>query len=136
VANLCGDGHRGPLLPDRAVDVADSAVGGSAAASASASTSLRFTPPRELTQRPPLPRPSAASSDGEAMAMVGREFSPPREFSQRPAAEERDLAIVAESAPAAGRVGTKREKETREQERLKVIPRSGSLGLDAFMFYS
>ena len=43
---------------------------------------------------------------------------------------------VAPSGPADGRVGTKRERETRELERLKVIPRSGSLGLDAFVFYS
>ncbi|RCV05659.1 hypothetical protein SETIT_1G100800v2 [Setaria italica] len=80
------------------------------------SPALRFSPPRELTQRPPLPRPPAASSDGEAMAMVGRGFSPPRELSQRPAAEESDLAIIAESG---GRVAAKRERESRELEKLK-----------------
>ncbi|OEL18343.1 hypothetical protein BAE44_0020637 [Dichanthelium oligosanthes] len=83
------------------------------------SHALRFSPPRELTQRPPLPPPSAASSDGEAMAMVGRGFSPPRELSQRPAAEETNSAIVVASGPAGGGVGTKRERETRELERLK-----------------
>ncbi|PUZ73892.1 hypothetical protein GQ55_1G022800 [Panicum hallii var. hallii] len=81
------------------------------------SPALRFSPPRELTQRPPLPRPSDASS--EAMAMVGRGFSPPRELSQRPAPEKSDLTTVASSGPAGGRVSAKEERETRELERLK-----------------
>ncbi|CAN6242893.1 unnamed protein product [Urochloa humidicola] len=100
------------------------------AASASASVSylpaapytspaLQYSPPRELIQRPPLPRPPASSSDAEEMSVVGREFSPPPALSQRPAANESDLAIVAASGPAGDRVGAKRERESREVEKLK-----------------
>ncbi|CAN6271296.1 unnamed protein product [Urochloa humidicola] len=100
------------------------------AASASASVSylpaapytspaLQYSPPRELIQRPPLPRPPASSSDAEEMSVVGREFSPPPALSQRPAANESDLAIVAASGPADDRVGAKRERESREVEKLK-----------------
>lgn len=116
------------------------------------SPALRFSPPRELTQRPPLPPPTAAASARDALATpadAGRGFSPPRELSQRPAPEESSLAIVAASGSAGdhhrfvsmgggGGVGAKRDREARELERLKVIPfsvfgvwclvRSGSLG--------
>jgi hypothetical protein len=54
--------------------------------------------------------------------MVGRGFSPPRELSQRPAPEKTDLTTAASSGPAGGRVSAKEERETRELERLKVIP--------------
>ncbi|CAL5060526.1 unnamed protein product [Urochloa decumbens] len=74
----------------------------------------RFSPPPELTQRPPV-----ASSDGEAMSVVGRGFSPPPELSQRPAADEGDLAIVGASGPMGGHVAAKRERESREVEKLK-----------------
>ncbi|CAL5024232.1 unnamed protein product [Urochloa decumbens] len=83
------------------------------------SPALRFSPPPELTQCTPLPRPPAASSDGEAMSVVGRGFSPPPELSQRPAADEGDLAIVAASGPVGGHVGAMRERESRELEKLK-----------------
>uniref|UniRef100_A0A0A9E0P4 Uncharacterized protein n=1 Tax=Arundo donax TaxID=35708 RepID=A0A0A9E0P4_ARUDO len=85
------------------------------------SPALRFSPPQELTQRPPLPPPLAAAGDGDALAMVGGGFSPPRELSQRPAAEESDCAIVGVSGPVCGDrfMGTKREREAREVERLK-----------------
>ncbi|CAN6247332.1 unnamed protein product [Urochloa humidicola] len=88
-------------------------------AASNSSPALSYSPPRELTQRPPLPRPPAASSDGEAMSVVGRGFSPPPKLSQRPPADEGDLATVAASGPAAGRVGAKRERESREVEKLK-----------------
>lgn len=76
---------------------------------------LRFSPPRELSQRPP---PTAAAS---------RRFSPPHELSQRQAPEEGSLAIVAASGSAGDQrfvgtgVGAKRDREARELERLKVI---------------
>ncbi|XP_062224194.1 protein SENSITIVE TO UV 2 isoform X2 [Phragmites australis] len=97
------------------------------AATSYPSPALRFSPPRELTQRPPLPLPPAAASYDEAMAMVGRDFSPPRELSQRPAVEDSDCAIVVVSGPAGGDrfmstgggVGAKRGREAREVERLK-----------------
>ncbi|CAN6230181.1 unnamed protein product [Urochloa humidicola] len=88
-------------------------------AASNSSPALSYSPPPELTQRPPLPRPPAASSDGEAMSVVGRGFSPPPKLSQRPVANEGNLAIVAASGPAAGRVGAKRERESREVEKLK-----------------
>ncbi|CAN6237008.1 unnamed protein product [Urochloa humidicola] len=88
-------------------------------AASNSSPAPRFSPPPELIQRPPLPRPPAGSSDGEAMSVVGRGFSPPPELSRRPAAEESDLAIVAASGPAGSRAGAKRERESWELEKLK-----------------
>ncbi|XP_066324839.1 protein SENSITIVE TO UV 2-like isoform X2 [Miscanthus floridulus] len=79
------------------------------------SSPLRFSPPPELSQRPPLPPPTAAV----------RDFSPPRELSQRQAPEEGSLAIVAASGSAGDHrfvgtgVGAKRDREARELERLK-----------------
>ena len=83
---------------------------------------LHFSPPRELSQRPPLPPPTVAASARDA-----RGFSPPRELSQRQAPEEGSLAIVAASGSAGDHcfvgtgVGVKRDREARELERLKVI---------------
>jgi plant G-box-binding factor len=108
-----------PHLPALSAPVSCLLPAASATASSYRSPEPGFSPPRELTQRPP-----EASNDGEAVAVVGRGFSPPPELSQRPAPEESDLAIVAESATAGGggRVGAKRERETRELEKLKVFP--------------
>ncbi|CAD6252010.1 unnamed protein product [Miscanthus lutarioriparius] len=81
---------------------------------------LHFSPPRELSQRPPLPPPTVAASARDA-----RGFSPPRELSQRQAPKEGSLAIVAASGSAGDHcfvgtgVGVKRDREARELERLK-----------------
>ncbi|KAJ1277696.1 hypothetical protein BS78_04G023300 [Paspalum vaginatum] len=86
----------------------------------------RFSPPPELSQRPPL----AAANDRDALAMGADDdpsFSPPRGFSQRPAPEDADSAIVVASGLAGDHrfmgtgasVGSKREREAREVERLK-----------------
>ncbi|KAL6629225.1 hypothetical protein ACP70R_028990 [Stipagrostis hirtigluma subsp. patula] len=112
---------------------ASSSVSYLPAASSSATSypspeALQFSPPRELTQRPPLPPPPAAASDVEVLDMVGRDFSPPRELSQRPAAEERGCAIVEVPGPAGsdrfmgtgGGAGARREREAREAEKREI----------------
>ncbi|XP_066321127.1 protein SENSITIVE TO UV 2-like [Miscanthus floridulus] len=81
---------------------------------------LLSSPPRELSQRPPLPPPTVAASARDA-----RGFSPSRELSQRQAPEEGSLAIVAASGSAGDHrfvgtgVGVKWDREARELERLK-----------------
>jgi hypothetical protein len=101
-----------------------------------------FSPPRELTQRPPLPLLPAASGDSDALSTARCGFSPPRELSQHPAAGERDCAIVGVPGPAVGdrfmgtggNVGAKREREAREVERLKVIPQCECVWTCSFTF--
>ncbi|AQK60880.1 protein dimerizations [Zea mays] len=92
-------------------------------------SAISFSPPRDLSQRPPLPPPTAATSTRDALATgadVGRDFSPPPQLSQRPAADEGSLVAFAASSSASdrrfistgcGEAGAKRE--AREIERLK-----------------
>ncbi|CAD6248215.1 unnamed protein product [Miscanthus lutarioriparius] len=86
---------------------------------------LRVSPPRELSQRPPLPPPTAAVrgfSPPRELSQAGRGFSPPRELSQRQAPEEGSLAASGSAGDhrfVGTGVGAKRDREARELERLK-----------------
>jgi hypothetical protein len=88
-------------------------------------SAISFYPPRDLSKRPPLPPPTAATSTRDALATgadVGRDFSPLPQLSQCPATNEGSLVTVAASSSTSdrrfistggGEVGAKREREAR-----------------------